>query len=605
MGSFKSAPLVAGLLSVVHGLDISGRVQELGGASLAQARICIGTDTAACVFSGEDGGFRVTRLATTLGPAPGAGEGPRPRGGIHRTPAGMLVEAGSGLADLAGRFVAFRFGADRERPDPLHPGPSARIAAAEPDTLFVSKSGFLTFPYVPVAETESSVVVTLDRPLTPPAGLIVSAPLNALSITWNPVAGAASYSLYYKIGGVITKGDARVDEATSPYILKDLVDGKTYAIGIEARNRSTSSDLSTTASPPYRASLAYLGKRGLSPGGALHTKVAMGRTGMPMISYRDVANGHKATVSKFNGTSWENIGPAGFTADTAFNLQLALDTNDLPWVAYSHGGRVSVMRYDGAGWDTVGAQKLTGREVLQPKIALSRKDTAYLAFIEADVNRRISVMKFNGTSWVPVGAAGFSGGNSESPALAVDREGVPHVAYWERCQDLLNPPATEGKLSAMRWNGAAWDSIGRCMTPGTNSGINGPISMKFDTSGALYVGYSDEADSGKATVLVYRGATWSTVGNAGFTAGVAASLDLALGPSGQPHVAYSNASGEGRVDVMRLEGALWKTGPNPDFSSAGAAGTTLWVNGLGEVIVGFTDYSTPGGRASVARIRFE
>lgn len=605
MGLFKSASLMAGLLSVVHGLDISGRVQELGGASLAQARICIGTDTSACVLSGSDGSFRLTRLATRIGPAPEMPDEPKSRAGFHRTPIGMVVETGPHISDLAGRRIELRLGAAGSEQGPVYRGQAARTAAAGPDTLFVSKADFLTRAYVPVAETESSVVITLDRPLTPPAGLNVSAALNALSISWNPVAGAASYSLYFKTGSGIGKGDARVDEATSPYSLRDLVDGKTYAIGIEARNSSTASELSTSVSPPFRASLAYLGKRGLSQGGALNTEVAVGRSGIAYMGYRDLANGHKATVSKFNGTGWESLGSAGFTPDTAYHLHMALDSNDRPWLAYAHGGRVSVMRYTGSAWDTVGPQKLTGRDVLQPKIALSGKDTVFLAFIEADSNRRLSVMKFDGGAWVAVGAMGFTGGISDSPALAVDRNGVPHVAYWERCPDLLNPPAKQGRLSAMKWNGAAWDSIGRCMTTGNNTGANGPPSMKFDTSGALYVGFSDEANGGKATVLCYRGSAWSTVGNAGFTAGVAASLTLAIGPSGQPYIAYSNSQVEGRADVMRLEGSIWKHAPNPDFSSGAVTGTTVSINSLGETIVGFTDYSTPGGKASAARIRFE
>lgn len=230
-----------------------------------------------------------------------------------------------------------------------------------------------------------------------------------------------------------------------------------------------------------------------------------------------------------------------------------------------------------------------------------------MAFIEADSNRRLSVMKFDGANWVGVGvgAVGFTGGKSNSPALAVDKNGIPHVAYWETCPDLLNPPAMLGRLSAMKFNGAAWDSIGRCMTAGNNTGLHDPISMKFDTSGSLYLAYADEADGGKATVQAYRSSAWSVVGSAGFTAGTAASLTLAIGPSSRPYIAYSNGSTDNRADVMRLEGSVWTHAPNRDFSSSKAATTALSVNNQGEVVLGFSDYSTPGARASVARLRFE
>ena len=381
MEFFRSSLALAGLFlavhgSAAHGLDISGHVRNLGGDPIAQAQVCLGADTSTCILSGTDGSFRISGIATYLGPAELRRSSiPAPFTGIHRVDGGMAVISGSARSDLTGRRIGVHFQGTRPVQDEPYLPPSARLSSIDADTLVFSKTGFLPRSYVPVAEKKSTVVITLDLPLTAPAGLAVSAPLNGLAVTWNPVPGAASYSLYFKTGNAVTKTDLRVDEATSPYTLTDLVDGKTYAIGVEARNSSTLSELAAVVSSPYRASLAYLGKRGISQGGAQNTEVAIGKTGTPYLSYRDAANGHRATVQRFTGTGWETLGSPGFTPDTAFQPHLALDTGDIPYLAYSHGGRISVMRYSGTAWDTVGLQKFTGRDVLQPVLALAGDGT--------------------------------------------------------------------------------------------------------------------------------------------------------------------------------------------------------------------------------------
>jgi hypothetical protein len=40
---------------------------------------------------------------------------------------------------------------------------------------------------------------------------------------------------------------------------------------------------------------------------------------------------------KFNGSAWEQVGAAGFSAGVASFTSLALDNNDTPYVAYMDG----------------------------------------------------------------------------------------------------------------------------------------------------------------------------------------------------------------------------------------------------------------------------
>ncbi len=62
----------------------------------------------------------------------------------------------------------------------------------------------------------------------------------------------------------------------------------------------------------------------------------------------DHGNSYKATVMKFNGTTWALVGTAGFSADAADYISLALDSSNVPYAAYmdyGNGYKATVMKY--------------------------------------------------------------------------------------------------------------------------------------------------------------------------------------------------------------------------------------------------------------------
>ena len=58
------------------------------------------------------------------------------------------------------------------------------------------------------------------------------------------------------------------------------------------------------------------------------------------VIYKDVDSAYnKATVQKFNGTNWVLVGTTnGFTARAVTSTSIAINSNNIPFVAYTSGG---------------------------------------------------------------------------------------------------------------------------------------------------------------------------------------------------------------------------------------------------------------------------
>jgi hypothetical protein len=68
----------------------------------------------------------------------------------------------------------------------------------------------------------------------------------------------------------------------------------------------------------------------------------------PYVAYQMFDNGTKAAVRKFDGASWVPVGNLGFSEGAADYMALAIDKEDVPWLAFrdgAHGQRLTVMRY--------------------------------------------------------------------------------------------------------------------------------------------------------------------------------------------------------------------------------------------------------------------
>ena len=181
-----------------------------------------------------------------------------------------------------------------------------------------------------------------------------------------------------------------------------------------------------------------VGSAGFSAGAAYSTSLAIAPNGTPYLAYSDFATSPpgRVTMMTYSGGVWSRVGAAGFSADYADNLSLAMAPDSTPYVAYRDQGggfKATVMTYRNGAWSSVGGGSISAGYAYYNSLAFAPDGTLYLAYQDGAVNKA-TVLKFSSGAWSGVGPAGLSGGQTQYSSLAIGPDGVPALAY----QDMAN-----------------------------------------------------------------------------------------------------------------------------------------------------------------------
>ncbi len=275
------------------------------------------------------------------------------------------------------------------------------------------------------------------------------------------------------------------------------------------------------------------GSQIFSPSLAFHNNI-------PYLAYSDMnssGTSQRASVKKFNGSTWINLGTAGFSPWRANDVSMDINsTTGEPYVAFqdmaNNAAKTTVMKFNGTSWVNVGSTAFSGGSVAReqcikidnasgiPYVAMRFKGTG-----SADPYE-LKVMKFDGTNWVNVGSgviAGVTGATGVSMAI---ENGTPYVT----CLNASQSDAT----SVFKFNGTSWVTVGSIAVSAGNAS-NQSIAIH---NGEPYVAYRDFANSKKTTVRKFNGTTWVNVGAVGFSANQAEYQSIAIDNNGTPFVAY-------------------------------------------------------------------
>ena len=201
------------------------------------------------------------------------------------------------------------------------------------------------------------------------------------------------------------------------------------------------------------------------------------------------------------GCIWQTVGNQGFSAGTINYTSLAIQpVSEQPYVAYvdipagpGNVGPATVMRFDGSNWVNVGNAGFTTVDVGYPSLAFGPGGVPYLAYgATCTAPNQATVMKFVENSWFPVGIGGFSDGQTAFTSLAFSPAGQPYVAFMDM--------ANSNKTTVMKFDGTNWVNTGN---QGFTGGYITFTSLAVSPSGIPFVAYQDYMNSDKATVMKY------------------------------------------------------------------------------------------------------
>jgi len=221
---------------------------------------------------------------------------------------------------------------------------------------------------------------------------------------------------------------------------------------------------------------------------ATYISFVLDSNGIPYVAFRDFANAYRASVMKFDGTNWVYVGLPGFSSNASFggvaDISLAIDASGTLYISYvdhSPTYKATVMKFDGNNWVNVGAGIISAGQSGYTSIVIDSQGAPYVAYEDGANGGKTTVMKFDGSNWLSVGIAGFSPGVAQYTSLAIDKNNVLYLAFEDHTQS--------DRASVMTYNGNAWEYVG---TAGFSDSVAMYTTIAIDkNNGILYTAYED------------------------------------------------------------------------------------------------------------------
>jgi uncharacterized repeat protein (TIGR03803 family) len=411
-----------------------------------------------------------------------------------------------------------------------------------------------------------------------------------------------------------------------------------------------------------------LGTEAFSDGAVAYTKIVIDKNGVPYVSYQDIANGNRATVKRYNELSgnWEDVGTTGFTNGSAAFIDIKIDFDNNPHIAFAdgdQGDRASAMKFDGSTWNYSGSAGFSGGGTTSEiSLELDYQNKPHVLFID---NTQPTLMRLdNSDNWVNVANQAFTSSSASHISLHMTPSGMAEVAFrdnslggrlstmysyeWENVQSSSSNTLTVSNVQESD-EGAEYRClvIGQCDMDLSNSAFinilkNTPVisthpsdanscpggsaffssnvsnyaslqwQKKFedwmnvgsfgisedkgyspkvsqDNDGNLYVVYRDLKYQYSLSVLKYDGDSWSYVGSPGFTIGATFDYEIKVSPNNQVYIAYSDPLYNGKISVAIFGGNEWQYIGEPGFSYGKCENITLEFDKYSIPVIAYSD----------------
>lgn len=281
-------------------------------------------------------------------------------------------------------------------------------------------------------------------------------------------------------------------------------------------------------------------------------------------------NKQKMTVVRFDGNSWKYVGPSeGFSDGEVASSHLDLDfnANGTPYVAFSDNsvttlkGAATVMKWNGSVWSNVGDKGLINAQSTNLHLSVLEEDDIILSQInnsaKASFPRRAMVVSAYKGSWQsgelplltsgsPVYTCDLTKANGSAYLLAINRGEVAGVNYgysvfeykngtWSALQNnYLEPNASQTSIVGM--DIAAFEDGTVYVLTGDDAALKGDYRLRLKK-------YDPAKDE------------WSTVGGEQLNVSMDThtSSAVAIAPDGTPFVVYRDKEAQNYPKVIYLD----------------------------------------------------
>ncbi|MDP4152252.1 MAG: S-layer homology domain-containing protein [Bacillota bacterium] len=264
-------------------------------------------------------------------------------------------------------------------------------------------------------------------------------------------------------------------------------------------------------------------------------------------------NSGKVSVMKYSDGSWSYVGSRQFSSTAAEGVFLKFDSNNNPYVMYQNleynssisdfQYKLSVAEYTNGAWNVLGGTYAAGEAGWADSIsfnfslALDSSDVPYIAYPDQTSGSKLTVKKFADGSWSVVGTAGFSASEAGFAQIFANGSDL-YVGY-------NNINATASTPVVQKWDGSAWSVLG------DTSSYTGSDYMIMAMNGSdIYIAYCDTANGNKIKVITYNGTSWSTLGPDFATSEKGYAMSMAVGSDGKPHILYCDGTEDFNISVI-------------------------------------------------------
>ena len=328
-----------------------------------------------------------------------------------------------------------------------------------------------------------------------------------------------------------------------------------------------------------------LGSQSISAGTLVYLSMAVASDGTPYLGYTDQANGAKAAIKKYDGSSWVSVGAAGFSTGTANYMNMTLASDGTPYVVYQDGNnsnKATVQKFDGTNWVVVGSAGFSEGAVTNAQIKIKSDGTPYVGFSDGAHSSKPTAMYFDGSTWNIVGTAGFTTSTPSDQYFALSNDGTPYFAFRT--------------LTALvtKFDGTNWVDLSQS---GLSIGTAYYIKLVFSPSNIPHIVFSDGNPS-YLTVMSYDGILWTKVGGAAVTSAITRQPCLAFASDETPYVAYQDNAL--RLAVQRYVSGSWGYVGSSQITTSNVDYPTIAINSQGTPYLACTE-SAVNDKATLRR----